>query len=175
MIKRAFCLLLTLSFALQVLAGEVDTVMIKSISMNKMIRNLVIKPNTYADQTKGFAVLYLLHGAGGNQKDWLNKAPEDMFKIYKYVPDKIKSEDYNRCTTTSYVYKTYPSCELKLEVDLPEGDGTYPYIIWIHGGGWRRGNFYGHKNLSTYLASNGIAGIRISYSLFSQGVTFKDT
>lgn len=70
MIKRAFCLLLTLSFALQVLAGEVDIVMIKSISMNKMIRNLVIKPNTYADQTKGFAVLYLLHGAGGNQKDW---------------------------------------------------------------------------------------------------------
>jgi acetyl esterase/lipase len=99
-------------------------------------------------------------------------APADMFEIYNYVQDRIKKEDYMHCTTTPYIYKTYPSRELKLEVDLPEGNGPFPYIIWIHGGGWRGGNFYGHKNLSTYLASNGIAGIRISYSLFSPGVTF---
>jgi S-formylglutathione hydrolase FrmB/acetyl esterase/lipase len=105
----------------------------------------------------------------------VDNAPADMFTIYKYVPDKIKQDEYTRCTTTSYVYKTYPSRELKLEADLPQGDGPFPYIIWIHGGGWHGGDFYGHKNLSTYLASNGIAGIRISYSLFSPGVTFKDT
>jgi acetyl esterase/lipase len=104
-----------------------------------------------------------------------DKAPADMFRIYKYVPSRIKSEEYKKCTTTSYVYKSYPSRELKLEADLPEGKGPFPYIIWIHGGGWRGGNFYGHKNLSTYFASTGVAGIRISYSLFAPGVTFKDT
>jgi acetyl esterase/lipase len=105
----------------------------------------------------------------------IDKAPADMFAIYKYIPVRIKSEDYKKCTTTSFVYKSYPSRQLKLEVDLPAGKGPFPYIIWIHGGGWRGGDFYGHKNLSTYFASNGVAGIRISYSLFAPGVTFKDT
>lgn len=105
----------------------------------------------------------------------IDQAPADMFKPYTGTPGRIKKEDYDRCITKEYVYKCYPGYELKLQVDMPEGKGPFPYIVWIHGGGWHGGNFYGHKNMSTYLASNGIAGVRISYSLSSQGATFANT
>lgn len=48
-------------------------------------------------------------------------------------------------------------------------------MVWIHGGGWHGGDCMGHKGISTYLASHGIAGIRVSYSFPSDGSNFKDS
>jgi len=139
---------------------------IQNEGLNKYGLNLILKDNKYILKDENAIRRLKIFD--------LDKAPSDMFLLYKYVPKEIKKEDYIHCTTTSYVYKSYPSRELNLEIDLPEGDGPFPYIIWIHGGGWGGGNLYGHKNMSTYLASNGIAGIRISYSLYAPGITFND-
>lgn len=103
----------------------------------------------------------------------IEKAPADMFVPYKHKMKKLKSEDFNRCTTLHYVFKEYPNHKLVIEVDLPiDKAGKIPYMVWIHGGGWHGGDCVGHKGISTYLASHGIAGIRVSYSFPSDGSDF---
>ena len=106
----------------------------------------------------------------------LETMPGDMLEPYSGKRVFLKDDDFHHVRTQEYVFKTYPGYELKLAVDLPEKqDGPVPYIIWIHGGGWHEGNFGAHSLHSRFLASNGIAGVRISYSLLTQGATFKDT
>lgn len=102
--------------------------------------------------------------------------PGDMYEPYSGKRVFLKDDDFHHVRTQEYVFKTYPDYELKLAVDLPEKqDGPVPYIIWIHGGGWHEGNFGAHSLHSRFLASNGIAGVRISYSLLTQGAVFQDT
>lgn len=114
---------------------------------------------------------YIRKQAGFN----LDQSPCDMYVPYNNLGRFIKDEEYNKCITKSFIYKRYTNYELKMEIDIPVGKGNFPFIMWIHGGGWHGGNLYGHKNFSRYLASNGIAGVRISYSLLFQGAKFKDT
>ncbi len=106
----------------------------------------------------------------------LEALPGDMLEPYSGKRVFLKDDDFHHVRTEEFVFKTYPGYELKLAVDLPEKqDGPVPYIIWIHGGGWHEGNYGAHSLHSRFLASNGIAGVRISYSLLTQGATFKDT
>jgi len=103
-----------------------------------------------------------------------NALPADAFTtLPDYKPDLISDEDYTQCTTLKFTYKTYDTHSLSMEADIPkQGAGPHPFIIWVHGGGWANGTLTALKNQSTYLASRGIAGIRISYSLMPQGGTF---
>lgn len=105
-----------------------------------------------------------------------DSVPADMYIPYKNTRLFINESEYHKCITKIFTFKTYPGYELKLAVDLPEeSEGKLPFIIWIHGGGWHMGDYNGHSLQSRYLASNGIAGVRISYSLLTQNATFKDT
>lgn len=105
-----------------------------------------------------------------------DKAPEGMLRPYKVSYKTLTDSDFSGAVTSTCTFKKYPDYDLKLEVDMPkEGKGPFPYIIWIHGGGWHGGDMYGHKPMSAFLASHGIAGIRISYSLSSKGVKFADS
>lgn len=99
----------------------------------------------------------------------LDKAPADMVVPYSTKNLFIQEQDYQQCETKCFLYKKYPDYDLYLEVDIPKGKGKFPFMIWIHGGGWEAGDLYGMKSMSTYLASHGIAGVRISYSLLPQG------
>ncbi len=107
----------------------------------------------------------------------LSKVPADMYEPYYRSRTFLKDEDFHQCETIEMVFAKYPSYELKLAIDLPKKrDGkALPFIIWIHGGGWHSGNFGGHSLQSRYLAGHGIAGVRISYSLLTQGANFSDT
>lgn len=107
----------------------------------------------------------------------INNVPADMYVPYTRSRCFLTDDDFHHCETIEVVYKKYPGYELKLAIDLPEDrEGKkLPYIIWIHGGGWHTGNFGGHSLQSRYLAGNGVAGVRISYSLLSQGAVFEDT
>lgn len=109
----------------------------------------------------------------------VDNAPADMFVPFERKRTYIKDDDFHHSETTIVTYKKYPGYELKLAIDLPkerkEGE-KLPFIVWIHGGGWWSGDFNGHSLHSRYLASNGIAGVRISYSLLTQdNATFADT
>ena len=107
----------------------------------------------------------------------INKVPSDMYEPYTRSRSFIKDEDFHNCETIEIVYKKYSDYELKLALDLPKDRSgkKFPYIIWIHGGGWHTGNLGGHSLQSRFLASNGVAGVRISYSLLTQGAVFNDT
>jgi acetyl esterase/lipase len=105
----------------------------------------------------------------------VDSVPSDMYVPYGYI-DKIRQADFEKCRTVSAVFKQYPNHPLVIEADLPEsGKKPYPYMVWIHGGGWNSGDCNMCKRISTFFASHGIAGIRISYSFLSDGSTFRDT
>ena len=98
---------------------------------------------------------------------------ENLCDPYKYVPNKIKDSDYKKCTTKSYIFKKYETYSLNMEVDLPaQGKAPYPFIVYVHGGGWTSGNTNAFANHSKYMASNGIAGVRITYTLNKNGGHF---
>ena len=98
----------------------------------------------------------------------------DLCVKYKYIADKIQPEDYTGCKTSSFVYKDYGTYQLKMEVDIPaKTKGPFPFIIYVHGGGWAGGSLNGFVNQSKYLASRGIAGVRISYTLKKQNGHFE--
>ncbi len=101
----------------------------------------------------------------------------DLCVPYVYKPDKIQGSDYEKCTTKEYIFKDYGTYSLSMEVDIPSGmKGPFPFIIYVHGGSWISGGPSSFKNQSQYLASRGIAGIRITYTLqknnghFEQGL-----
>lgn len=107
----------------------------------------------------------------------ISNVPADMYVPYTRSRCFIKDDDFHNCETIEVVYKKYPGYELKLAFDLPRDRERkkFPYIIWIHGGGWHSGDLGGHSLQSRFLAGNGIAGVRISYSLLTQGAVFEDT
>jgi acetyl esterase/lipase len=106
--------------------------------------------------------------------------PDDVCAPYnEYKPELIQDADYSNCTTTEYIFREYSSQDyaLNMEVDIPKvklkKGKLYPFIIWVHGGAWATGSTEAFKNQSQYLASRGIAGVRITYSLKKHGGHFE--
>ena len=86
-------LILCLTFLCPALfAGIVDTVSIRSASMHKDIKCVVIKPDNYEKSKTNFPVVYLLNGYSGNYAQWLHVAPQlqkqvDNLQIIIVCPD----------------------------------------------------------------------------------------
>lgn len=93
----------------------------------------------------------------------------DVLVPYTYVADKVTSKLYKGVRTEDIVYKKHKDYELILTVDYAETTEPAPFMIYVHGGGWARGNNGSSKSLSQYLAKQkGITGIRVSYTLAPQ-------
>ena len=58
---------------LSVQAARVDTVMVRSRSMNKEVQVVYVVPDKVA---QACPVVYLLHGYGGNAKTWIGIKPQ---------------------------------------------------------------------------------------------------
>lgn len=105
-------------------SSNVDTVLVESKSMKKTIPNIVILPDTYMNNEKGFSVLYLLHGAGGNFKNWLQEVPEikefaDTYNIIIVCPDGGNTSWYfDSPIDIEIKYETYISKELIETIDF---------------------------------------------------------
>lgn len=65
--------------------------------------------------------------------------------------------------------------ELKLDIALPEGDGPFPAIVFIHGGGWYQGNRQGYKAAINEAAKRGYVAATISYRLMKFDEAKKET
>lgn len=121
--KKIVSLLICLSFSLQIFASKVDTLVVHSESMNKEIKNVVILPDSYSKEGKALSVVYLLHGAGGDYKAWLGKAPNikalaDLHNVIIVCPDgEAKSWYFDSPIDETYKYETYISTELIAGVD----------------------------------------------------------
>jgi acetyl esterase/lipase len=98
----------------------------------------------------------------------LAKVP-DLLVPFTFTADKLKGSDYAGCEVREFVYKKYPAYDLKLYVDMAKSLKPTPFMVYIHGGGWARGDAGANKDLSQYCAvKGGVTGVRISYTLAGQ-------
>jgi S-formylglutathione hydrolase FrmB len=121
--KKAPAVILLAAGIVRDVAGNVETVQVPSQCMNKSIPNLVIKPDSYARQTNGFAVLYLLHGAGNDYTEWLRYGSflsdyADGYNFIMVCPDGGRTSLYfDSPIDPSIKYETYITRELVSWVD----------------------------------------------------------
>lgn len=128
--KNKLYLSIVLLFALVVnsSAAIVDTLLVKSTSMNKMIQVVVIKPNAPKGKKISYPVVYLLHGYSGNAKSWLEfkkNLPQiaEQYKMMIVCPDAKNSWYWDSPQNPSYCYETFVGGELVKFID-----STYPTI-----------------------------------------------
>lgn len=121
--KRLKLFFLLLLGYLSTQAAKVDTLAVESQSMQKSIKNVIITPNQYSSQKNPFAVLYLLHGAGGNYASWIKRVPEiagyaDRYNLIIVCPDAASTSWYfDSPIDSSMKYETYVAKELVPWID----------------------------------------------------------
>jgi len=121
-VSAGFFILFSIS---NIRAASVDTIVTHSDVMHKDIKAVVVKPETSGSDTE-LPVLYLLHGAGGNYADWVNKTPNkdvvkklaDLYRMIVVLPDGgVTSWYLDSPVDPSYQYETYVSKELVGYID----------------------------------------------------------
>jgi acetyl esterase/lipase len=78
-------------------------------------------------------------------------------------------------TEDNITYGKAGDTELKLDLARPQGDGPFPAIVFIHGGGWSEGNRQGYRGQIQGAARRGYVAVTISYRLFKYDRAKKDT
>lgn len=61
------------------------------------------------------------------------------------------------------VYCTVDGVDLKMDIAKPTGDGPFPAIVCIHGGGWQLGNKSGFEPTARVMAANGYLAVTVAY------------
>jgi len=121
--KKSFLLLTVFLNSFFVFANSIDTLMVVSKSMNKVISNIIIKPEGYNPKSVSYPVLYLLHGAGGDFTSWTTNVPSlkkyaDMYNILIVCPDGGSTSWYlDSPIDKEMKYETYISKELVDAID----------------------------------------------------------
>lgn len=124
--------------AIGVQAARVDTVFVKSPSMDKDVKVVYILPDrAVAKKPQACPAVYLLHGYGGNAGTWIGIRPElsqiaDEKGIIFVCPDGKNSWYWDSPKNSSYRYETFISSELVNYTDthyatVPEKPGTCHY------------------------------------------------
>ena len=62
-------------------------------------------------------------------------------------------------------YRSVEGEELQLDLARPDGEGPYPAIVFIHGGGWRGGNRAAYRREIEEAARRGYVAVTASYRL----------
>jgi S-formylglutathione hydrolase FrmB len=120
--NRILCFLLVVGVFFPSQASVVDTLQTFSVSMQKNIKSIVITPDNYVSD-KELPVVYLLHGYGGNYRDWINNAKGfekavDQYNIIIVCPDGgVGSWYWDSPIDTTFRYETFISEELVKAVD----------------------------------------------------------
>src|SRR5690606_5322643 len=119
--NKLFCLAVLMITANCLFAAKVDTVETRSQAMGKMIKAVVVTPDSYEAGSR-FPVVYLLHGHGGNYANWVDKAPaiKDAADRYGFIivcPDGDNSWYWDSPVDKNYQYETYVAKELISWVD----------------------------------------------------------
>lgn len=74
-------------------------------------------------------------------------------------------------TKEDLVFKKVDSQELKLDLAMPaEGDGPFPAIVVIHGGGWRGGDKASNRSTLAEMAQLGFVAISPQYRFWPDSI-----
>ena len=99
-------------------AARVDTIMVKSPSMNKEVQVMYVLPDkALGEKAEACPVIYLLHGYGGNARTWVGIKPElpkiaDEKGIIFVCPDGKNSWYWDSPKNPAYRYETFVASEL---------------------------------------------------------------
>lgn len=123
--KRNILLFLLVSIinTSSITAARVDTVSIYSQSMHKAIRCVVITPNSYKTKRSRYPVVYLLHGYGGDFRNWITLVPElktfsDNYREIIVTPDGATASWYfDSPIDKTMRYETYIGLEVPHFID----------------------------------------------------------
>jgi acetyl esterase/lipase len=66
-------------------------------------------------------------------------------------------------------YRTIDDRPLKLDLAVPPGDGPFPVIVMLHGGGWIKGDRSRFRDEIEEAAWRGFVGVTVSYRLCKTG------
>ena len=118
-IQLLFLSLFLIGTYLPTQAQKIDTISVYSTSMKKQIKNIIILPASYTQNTqKKYPVAYLLHGYGGCYDTWATYTKPDLaqmasnFDMIIVCPDGLNSWYWDSPINPSYRYETYVSKEL---------------------------------------------------------------
>jgi len=121
--KKNLLLVLLLVGLCPAWAAHIDTLSVKSPSMNKHVQVVVVAPDVaFGKNAVACPVIYLLHGYGGNAKTWISIKPNlpqiaDERGIMFVCPDGANSWYWDSPRNPSYRYETFVSSELVAYVD----------------------------------------------------------
>lgn len=65
--------------------------------------------------------------------------------------------------------------ELQLDIARPVGEGPFPAVVFIHGGGWYLGDREGYRSLIEAASQRGYVGVAVSYRLMTFDEEQKET
>lgn len=121
--RKSVLWLCLLCLALPLCAARVDTLQVKSASMNKEVTVVVITPDVALGHTPvSTPVVYLLHGHGNNAHAWLNIKPQlpqiaDEKGMIFVCPDGKQSWYWDSPVDSTSRYETFISKELIAYID----------------------------------------------------------
>ena len=116
-------ILVTYLLAHCAVAGDIDSIAVYSTAMKKEVRCVVIRPSGYNAASDRFPVVYLLHGYGGSQRQWITLAPQlkdkaDEYQMLIVCPDGgIGSWYLDSPVDSNFRYETFVSRELVQFID----------------------------------------------------------
>lgn len=121
--NRLLLIALLLVWLAPFFAARVDTLLVKSPSMNKEIKVVVVTPDAaLGKKAVSCPAVYLLHGFGGHAKTWIEIKPNlpqiaDEKGIIFVCPDGSTSWYWDSPKDPSFRYETFVSSELVKYID----------------------------------------------------------
>ncbi len=164
--KKFTILFVALIYSNLLIAGSVDTIAVFSASMQKDIRCVIVKPDSYTKNNNKFPVVYLLHGYSGSYNQWVSLAPQlknkaDELQIIIVCPDGgYGSWYFDSPIDSSFRYEMFVSKELVSFIDknfLTVADANHRAITGLSMGG--HGALYlAIRHNDIYKAAGSISG-----------------
>lgn len=147
--KSFFLVVFTLLCFWQLQAQSIDTIEVRSISMDKDVETVIVIPDAYYyNPDEKFPVIYLLHGYSGNAKTWIGIKPNllqlaNERNVIFVCPDGKNSWYWDSPLDPKSRYETFVSKELIAYIDAnyrtiasPSGRAITGLSMGGHGGLW---------------------------------------
>lgn len=157
--------LLLVLFVTVAFPATVDTISVFSKKMDKEIKTVVIRPQSY-DRQNAFPVLYLLHGHSGRYDSWVRDVPyikelADDYGIMIVCPDGgFDSWYWDSPVDSTFRYETFVSSELIAWIDrlyktIPSREGRAITGLSMGGHG---GLYLAFRNQDIFGACGSMSG-----------------